>query len=263
MYYALYIDVLFLENLLLDYLLLTITARLMKLAPGVIRRSVSAALGSLLFCLACVFLPRCPAPVFLLLHAAAAAVMAWSGLGIRDLRSLGKALILLYLCSFLLGGIFGWLQRVLRLPVYPFLGLSLISCWLLSLGMSWLMRFRRERQHLYPVTISFRGRSVRTRGLIDTGNALRDPVFGKPVSVLDPELQLELLGAEPPLFYPVPFHSIGKKAGLLPAFYADFLQIETEDGSLCQIERPLLGVTKEPLSSKKEYGILLHPDLLD
>ena len=41
MYYALYIDVLFLENLLLDYLLLTITARLMKLAPGVIRRSVS------------------------------------------------------------------------------------------------------------------------------------------------------------------------------------------------------------------------------
>ena len=33
MYYALYIDVLFLENLLLDYLLLTITARLMKLAP--------------------------------------------------------------------------------------------------------------------------------------------------------------------------------------------------------------------------------------
>ena len=142
MYYALYIDVLFLENLLLDYLLLTITARLMKLAPGVIRRSVSAALGSLLFCLACVFLPRCPAPVSLLLHAAAAAVMAWSGLGIRDLRSLGKALILLYLCSFLLGGIFGWLQRVLRLPVYPFLGLSLISCWLLSLGMSWLMRFR-------------------------------------------------------------------------------------------------------------------------
>lgn len=64
MYYALYIDVLFLENLLLDYLLLTITARLMKLAPGVIRRSLSAALGSLLFCLACVFLPRCPAPVF-------------------------------------------------------------------------------------------------------------------------------------------------------------------------------------------------------
>ena len=123
------------------------------------------------------------------------------------------------------------------------------------------MRFRRERQRLYPVTISFRGRSVRTRGLIDTGNALRDPVFGKPVSVLDPELQLELLGAEPPLFYPVPFHSIGKENGLLPAFYADFLQIETEDGPVLRTERPLLGVTKEPLSSKNEYDILLHPDL--
>lgn len=225
MYYALYIDVLFLENLLLDYLLLTITARLMKLAPGVIRRSLSAALGSLLFCLACVFLPRCPAPVFLLLHAAAAAVMAWSGLGIRDLRSLGKALILLYLCSFLLGGIFGWLQRVLRLPVYPFLGLSLISCWLLSLGMSWLMRFRRERQRLYPVTISFRGRSVRTRGLIDTGNALRDPVFGKPVSVLDPELQLELLGAETPSFILCLFTASEKKPGCFLHFTQIFFRL--------------------------------------
>ena len=90
MYYVLYIDVLFLQNLLLDYLLLTVTARLLKLSPGRIRRLLAAGLGSLLLCLVYALWPRCPLPVFLLLHAAAAAVMAWSGLGIRDLRSLEK-----------------------------------------------------------------------------------------------------------------------------------------------------------------------------
>ena len=51
MYYVLYIDVLFLQNLLLDYLLLTVTARLLKLSPGRIRRLLAAGLGSLLLCL--------------------------------------------------------------------------------------------------------------------------------------------------------------------------------------------------------------------
>lgn len=262
MYYVLYIDVLFLENLLLDYLLVTITARLMKLSSGVLRRILSAALGSALLCLVCVLFPQCPLPVFLPVHAAIAAAMTWCGLKPGSIRALGKGMVLLYLCSFLLGGIFGWLQNYARLPVYPFLGLSLMSYWLLSLGMRWLLRFRQNEQHIYSVTLGFHGHILRARGLVDTGNALFEPVFGKPVSILTQELQLALCGSEKVLFYPVPFHSIGKQNGLLPAFYADFLQIETEEGILCRTERPLLGVTKEPLSSKKEYEILLHPELL-
>lgn len=263
MYYVLYIDVLFLENLLLDYLLLTITARLMKLSAGRLRRILSAALGSLLLCLVYVYLPECPRLTFLLLHTGAAAAMVWLSLKPGSMRILGKALLLLYLCSFLLGGIFGWLQSYLRLPVYPFLGLSLASYWLLSLGMSWLMRFRQKEQHIYSVTLGFRGHTLKVRGLVDTGNGLRDPVFGKPVSILTVELKDALCGTEEVLYYPVPYRSIGKSGGLLPAFYADFLQIETGDGSIRSIERPLLGITKEPLSSKKEYDILLHPALLE
>ncbi len=263
MYYVLYIDVLFLENLLLDYLLLSVTARLLKLSAGRIRRLLCAALGSGLLCLIYALFPGCPPAGFLLLHTAIAAVMVWLGLKTRGLRIFGKALILLYLCSFLLGGIFGWLQNYIRFPVYPFLGLSILSYWLLSLGMGWLTRFRQKERHIYSVTLGFHGRVLKLRGLVDTGNGLHDPVFGKPVSILTKELQLALCGAGDVLFYPVPFHSIGKKDGLLPAFYADFLQIESEGRTLCRVERPLLGVTKEPLSSKKEYGILLHPDLLE
>ena len=111
------------------------------------------------------------------------------------------------------------------------------------------------------MTLGFHGRILRLRGLRDTGNSLRDPIFGKPVSLLHRGLLEALCGTEEILYYPVPYRSVGKENGLLPAFYADFLQIETEDGSVLRTERPLLGVTKEPLSSKNEYDILLHPDL--
>ena len=249
MYYVLYIDVLFLQNLLLDYLLLTVTARLLKLSPGRIRRLLAAGLGSLLLCLVYALWPRCPLPVFLLLHGALAIIMSIAGLriAVRSRTLLGRAVILLYLCSFLLGGIFGWIQGMIRFPVYPFLGLSLLSCWLLSLAARWLFRFRQSEQQICSVTLGFHGRILRLRGLRDTGNSLRDPIFGKPVSLLHRGLLEALCGTEEILYYPVPYRSVGKENGLLPAFYADFLQIETEDGSVLRTERPLLGVTKEPL----------------
>lgn len=265
MYYVLYIDVLFLENLLLNYLLLTAVARLMKLSPGWLRKILSAALGSLLLCVTYAVLPRCPLPAFLILHTVIAVVMVLTGLKLGPGKPalLARAVILLYLCSFLLGGIFGWLKGMVRFPVYPFLGFSLLSYWLLSLGIGWLTRFRQKERHIFAVTLGFRDHTLKLRGFLDTGNSLRDPISGKPVSLLSEELQKALGGGKDILCYPVPYHSIGKQNGLLPAFYADFLQIETEDGSLIRTERPLLGITKEPLSSKKEYDILLHPDLLD
>lgn len=265
MYYVLYIDVLFLENLLLNYLLLTVLARLMKLSPGWLRKILSSALASLLLCLIFACFPQCPLPVFLAVHAALGAAMVLTGLhiGIHRPVLLVRALILLYLSSFLLGGIFGWLTNILRLPVYPFAGISLLSYWILSLAARWAARFRQRERHIFAVVLGFHGRTLKLRGLLDTGNSLRDPISGKPVSLLNQELQKVLCGTEETLCYPVPYHSVGKQSGLLPAFYADFLQIETEDGVSVRTERPLLGITKEPLSSKNEYDILLHPDLLE
>ena len=182
-------------------------------------------------------------------------------IAVRSRTLLGRAVILLYLCSFLLGGIFGWIQGMIKFPVYP-LPRALASKLLAFVaGGRWLFRFRQNEQQICSVTLGFHGRILRLRGLRDTGNSLRDPVFGKPVSLLHRGLLEALCGTEEILYYPVPYRSVGKENGLLPAFYADFLQIETEDGPVLRTERPLLGVTKEPRSSKNEYDILLHPDL--
>lgn len=260
MYYTLYIDELFLENLLLDYLLLTVIGRTLKLPSGRLRRLSGAALGSLGLCLLYAFSLERTWMGAVLLYGVLAGLMVGLGLRPGSRALFGKAAVLLYLCSFLLGGIFQWLQTCFFVPAYPFLFFSLISFWILSAGMNWLMRFQRRESRTARVTLRFHGRSVCLKGLFDTGNALRDPIFGRPVNILEEKRQKELCGEDEVVFYPIPFHSIGESHGLLPAFYADSMRLELPDGRRYEISRPLLGVTKEPLSSEKEYEIILHPE---
>ena len=262
MYYELYIDVLFLENFLLDYLLLSLLAKLLRCRAKGLRRACGAALGSFCVCLVYLLaLERKPVG-YVLIYGVSSVLMVCVGLKIRERRRLGKAVALLYFCGVLLGGLFAWLKVRIAFPVYPFLGISLISFCLLSVGMRMLMEFRGREQNLYEGMLLFRGKRVPVRVLRDTGNALRDPIFGKPVSIVTEEVQKAICQEDEVLYYTVPFHSIGQKNGMLQAFFADALYLNQKDGTVKCCERPLLGITKEPLSSKEKYDIILHPDLL-
>lgn len=263
MYYELYIDVLFLENLLLDYLLLCLLRRLLKCSCTRLRLLLGAGLGSAGLCVIWLFSLNGTFVGSLLLYVIFSTAMVKIGLHIRGWRSLAKAVVLLYITSFLLGGIFGWLKQNLRLPVYPFLGFSLISYRVLSAAMGWLMRVRDREALLLTVVIGFHGREMEVRALLDTGNHLYDPIFRKPVSIVTEKLKCRLCQEDEVLFCQVPFHSIGKKDGLMPAFFADYVRLETQGGVEKRVDRPLLGITKEPLSSKNEYDMILHPDLLE
>ncbi len=263
MYYELYIDVLFLENLLLDYLLLVLLKKLLKCRASRIRMLLAAAFASAADCVFCVFFPGRSGIGALCIYAVIGTVMVKAGLCIKDRRLLGRAVILLYICGLLLGGIFQWLQSNLNIPLYPFLGFSLVSFWLLSACMSWLMSWKGRAQGILEAVLSFRGNNVSVKALLDTGNHLRDPFFGKPVSIITEELQKSLCDGEEVLFLQIPFHSIGKQHGMMEAFFADSLRIRTAEGSIKLTKRPLIGITKEPLSSKNEYDMILHPDLLE
>lgn len=263
MYYELYIDVLFLENLMLDYLLLSLLRKLLKCPGGRLRRLLAAALGSAGTCLLYAFSLERTLPGYLLLYVVLSVAMVKAGLRIQGKRMLAKAVFLLYAQSVALGGLFSWAAEHVRFPVYPFLGITLLSFTLLSVGAEYLFRLRSTEQNLCQVVLQFQGRSISVKALKDTGNRLREPVFGKPVSILTQKRKEELCQGAEVLCYPVPFHSIGKANGILQAFYADCMYIQTQEGQIRIWERPLLGITKEPLSSKEEYDMILHPELLE
>ena len=263
MYYELYLDVLFLENLLADYLLLSLLRWILKCPARRLRRLLGAAIGSAGVC--GLYVCSMESTFFgqLLIYVIFSTVMVKIGLGIKDLRTVKKAVALLYICSFLLGGIYQWVQSRLKLPLYPFAGFTLISYWILSACMGWLLGFRERAADVFEGELGYHGRTIHIKGLLDTGNHLRDPVFGKPVSILTENRKRELCGGEEPLYQMIPFHSLGEPNGILPAFFADVLYIYQKDGSRRQIERPLIGITKEPLSSQMDYDMIAHPELLE
>ena len=105
MYYELYVDVFFLVNFMMDYILLLIVRKMLQCTATHGRICIGAAVGSLLTCLV-VILPIPYAIVKLILfHVLVDTCMILVGLKIKTIRSFLKAIIMLYIGSFLLGGI--------------------------------------------------------------------------------------------------------------------------------------------------------------
>ena len=68
------------------------------------------------------------------------------------------------------------------------------------------------------------------KGMIDTGNGLNDPVTNEPVSILDQKTAMEFLGdVKLEKIRYVPYHSIGKREGVLPVVRIDKMCVENDE----------------------------------
>lgn len=261
MYYELYIDVLFLENLILDYLLLRLTRLLLGCPTTQPRLLLAAGLGSLSFCILCGVSLMWTVPGMLISYIGISVLMVKLGFHIKEWRLLARAVGLLYICSLLLGGIITWLEGVIALSVLPLWVLMALSLVLLEILARWLFSMRKQKARLCEVTLSYGGVLRRATGLWDTGNSLYDPLHCKPVSIVERRI-LEPEVSKEELLFQIPYHSLGEANGMLPALIADYLSVQLGDRR-CVISRPVLGLTEEPLSSDGSYDLILNPDLVD
>lgn len=260
MYYELYLDVWFLENFLMDYFLLLLLKEILRCTTTWRRLILAAAFGAGGVCILYAWGLSNTIPGFFLTYAVLSTSMVRMGLCIRKWRRLFRATGLLYLCAWLLGGIFGWLSNTLRFPVYTFLGLSLCSFWLLVLGARAVLSLRRQRQSIYEVSVYYQGVCKPMKAFLDTGNLLRDPYCQKPVSIVAFSAVSDVL-VEEKLRY-IPYHTIGNEGDLLPVFTADYLYVRTEHTERV-IPSPVLGVAKRPLSARGEYEVILNPEVIN
>ncbi|NMB43589.1 MAG: hypothetical protein GX995_05615, partial [Clostridiales bacterium] len=127
----------------------------------------------------------------------------------------------------------------------------------------------------------FKDKSLVLRGLLDTGNNLYDPIFGKPVNVIEYSSIIKLLSEEDADYikkiidnnqgltvsnnslnvFMIPFKSIGRKNGLLPAIKIDKLEIIKGNDTIYN-ENVLTGIWTGHLSKQGKYQLILHRDLM-
>jgi stage II sporulation protein GA (sporulation sigma-E factor processing peptidase) len=134
---------------------------------------------------------------------------------------------------------------------------------------------RKISGEITPVKISLGGKQVTVKALIDTGNSLHDPITGKNVMVCslssvenlfdretvsilkryhEPTDAMKNLGekGEKVIFRLVPFHAVGVKNGMILAFRPDSME---QGGKKCD---GLVAITVDGIKEGKGYSALSY-----
>ncbi len=260
MVYELYVDVLFLVNFMMDYLLLLLVKKMLKCTATHGSVCLGAVLGAFMTCVVVVIPIPYAVIKFIMFHCVINTFMIRVGLKIKDLKNFVKAYVLLYIGGFLLGGVMESLYQYVRVGSL-FFAIAIAGYYVVSKIWDYIASLHRLNQYRCEVELFLGDKMCIVKGIIDTGNGLCDPVTNQPVSILDEAVIQQYFAEEKPLqIRYVPYHSIGKREGVLPAIKIDRMCIYAEKE--CWISQPLIGVSKERISAKGEYEMILNPNLL-
>lgn len=304
MYLEIYPDIIFILNFAFDYMLIFLLKKVSRKKSGKLRMMTAAAIGALTALIISMIPWMNSILKVLLLYGAGAVLMILTAFGRMKGSDLLKQFIVLNLITYFVGGLMNSIYYQTNLRMYLLsLGKSLLLSnvsWLYVVGsvigivilvllllrlFSW---YRRSSPETYEVELHFEGRSVSTRGLMDSGNCLYDPIYKRPVMVIENSLINDLLtpdfakdietaktylegneldtgswdmGADSLLRLRfIPYRSVGK-SGMLLGVQLDKVLIRTGKETICN-EKVTAAFCDNPLSSKEEYHVILHKELL-
>lgn len=292
-----YLDMLILENLIMNYLILWITARFSKERTNFIRLAISSAIGAAYATI--IFFPSFKFIYTFLFKVLLSFVLVIVAFYPSKLKQFLKLVAIFYIVSFVFGGAaFGLFYftnfeailsngifYITNFPVKILLISSLVSY--VAIRFAWsAIQNRLSKDNLFVmVDILVESKKINIRALIDTANSLYDPISNLPVMVVEYNAVKELLpddlreifekcnendlalisniisGSEwISRFRLVPFCSLGKEHGMLVGFKPDEVLIAMTDGKK-EIKNIIVGVYNKRLSRDESYSALLHPEI--
>ena len=280
-----YLDVLFLTDLIMDLFLLWLLRMILKLKGTWIRLAAGSAAGAflsaLLFYLWLTIACRSSGPPgqgagtggFLVMAGWMAAVLGVSSLmllmafSFGNVREFLRAEAGLLFAAALTEGILEWGRtawlalkgepmQMSALGLLPGLFFLAGGCFLAE-GLWKLVHVAAgERSCHYQVTLVCGENTVRAEGFLDTGNRLKDPVSGKPVHVADRQL-VEAVCPKVDKISMIPYRTIDGGGMFLKAVTLDRMEA-SQGGRLLVYERPLVAASPGKLKMKNGCRVLLH-----
>lgn len=258
MYYELYLDLFFLENFMIDSILLFAVNRVLKKGRPAFRIILGGAVGSMLTCIL-VLMPLKSGYLILMSGIVISIIMILSVFGKMKVRSFLKTCFLLYGAAVIAGGTVVVFRAFIRyaavfyaafLPGY----LIFVKLWEMA-GI-----FQKNREKTLRVTLYTEKGVLDVKALWDTGNELEDPFSGTPVNVIDPEIAEKWFPVPETErgFHMIPFRCAGGEA-VMNVFRIDRLCIHAEEDRW--IDNPVIGIGKEALSAKCEFEMILNPSI--
>jgi stage II sporulation protein GA (sporulation sigma-E factor processing peptidase) len=305
LYFEVYPDIIFVLNFIIDFILLYLVKKINRKDSSLKRRLFASAFGAASIA-SLSFFPWISAGIrFLLINICSAVVMLYIAFGRMRKVDLLKQAITLYLITYFLGGLINSVYYHTNFRLYlirfgnsivfsniswRFVIIIVLMVIPITVLILWIFRiYQSSLRETLDTEIVWGERSIHTRGLVDTGNCLYDPIFKKPVIILEKTLLGELL--EPELLKEfdsiksfmeadspaaedlgeesshtlnirlIPYKSIGKPQGMMLGFVLDKVVIYKGKDTVCN-EKVTAAICDNHLSTKEEYHVILHKELL-
>ena len=169
--------------------------------------------------------------------------------------------------GFFFGSIVLWLES--RLGRSGWLRYGVWTFWLFGLPGYGFLRFlvhkmqKEKSEDLKEVRIQAGGRFVHMKALLDTGNHLSEPISGAPVCIMSESAAKEFQSCfVPEKYHAIPYHSVGRKTGIMDAYELPELVIEDTYREIC-CKRVIVAICNTGISKDSIYQMILHPGLIE
>lgn len=294
---TLYLDVIFLENLIMNSIILYATAIILKIKPKTIRVILSSAIGSIYAIIT--YVTEIQIYTSVILKAILAVIMVYVAFNPQNVKRMWKQIAIFYLTSFVFGGVTLYLiyyikpQEVL-MKDGVFVGEYILKVIMLGAIVAFItikislkiIKTKINPKDMYcKIKIKLNDKIIETKAMIDTGNLAKEPITNTPVIIVESTLletilplqilnNLEnILGGDFSQISQeiqekyisklrcIPFSSLGKQNGMLLGIRADEIQVETEDEKKIS-KNVIVGIYDKSLTKRGEYRALIGIELI-
>lgn len=294
---TIYIDVVLIENLLMNYIILYATGIVMKTKMKVVRLLLASLIGAVYSIVA--YISTFEIYSNIILKFILSIIIVYVAYNPQTAKKMWKELMAFYLVSFVFGGAAFALIYIVKpqeilmknglfLGTYPLktVLLGAVVAFILIITVFAIAKNKIAKKDMFcDIKFKLNGKEIKTKAMIDTGNLLKEPITNTPVVVVEHTLlydcmpkeilnhledilggDFEKVPEEIRLKYIsklklIPYSSLGKQNGMLLGIKPDFLVIQEEENEEKK-DNIILGIYNKSLTKRGEYRALLGIELL-
>ena len=294
---TIYIDIVLIENLIMNYIILFTTAVVLKIKVNHIRLILASLLGAGYSIIAYMGIIKVYSSI--ILKIILSVLIIYIAFNPQNIKKMCKDLLLFYLVSFVFGGAAFALIYIIKpqnilMKNGLFLGTYTLKTVMLGAVVAFciiivafeIIKNKISKKDMFcEIEILINQKKIKTKAMIDTGNMLKEPITNVPVIVVEHILLYscmpkeilnnlkEIMGGDfknipcdiqekyISKLKLIPFSSLGKQNGMLIGIRPEYVKVITDEQEKIN-KNVIIGIYEKSLTKKGEYQALIGIELL-
>ena len=285
---TIYIDVVLIENILMNYIILFTTGLILKIKIKHLRLILASFIGAIYSIIAYMGILEIYSSI--VLKIILSIIIVYIAFNPQNIKKLWKDILIFYMVSFVFGGAAFALIYIVKpqdilmknglfLGTYPLktVLLGAIVAFIIIITAFTVVKTKISKKDMYcQIKIKINGKYIKAKTMIDTGNMLKEPITNTPVIIVEHTLLYECMPKEIlnnleniiggdfsqvpedirkkyiSKLKLIPYSSLGKQNGMLIGIKPETVKIITDEQEE-ERKNVIIGIYNKSLTKKGEY----------